>query len=174
MGVAAKITLIVAMVAIVIGAQLLEREIASRRDPVVAAARRAGIVLGTADPGRPPIAALTAPLPDVCLPTVPAGAPETGAASGTPGIDDAPTTSDGERAYVIRPGDTLSKIAKKTLGRESAWQLIYQRNRAEIPDAARLKVGGTLKIPALVGAAEPRDHARRVPPRKLTTAPRAR
>ncbi|MGH7298329.1 MAG: LysM peptidoglycan-binding domain-containing protein [Polyangiaceae bacterium] len=186
MGVAAKLTLIVAMVAIVLGAQLLEREIAARREPAIAAAKRAGIVLGATDPDRPPIAALTAPLPEAVLPDVPAGSPESGAASGTPGIDDVAAGGNGERTYVVQPGDTLSRIARRMLGHEAAWQLIYQRNRAVIPDAARLKVGAALEIPLPARssglASAPRDRARakarhdaqHMPRRKLTTAPRAR
>jgi nucleoid-associated protein YgaU len=173
MGVAAKLTLIVAMVAIVLGAQLLEREIAVRRAPALAAAKKAGKSAFADDPRRPPVDALTAPLEDVALPDVPAGPPGAAFAFGTPSGEQ-PANADGERLYVVQQGDTLGKIAKKTLGRETAWQLIYQRNKAEIPDVARLKVGATLHIPAPDDRATTRAKRHPEPPRKLTMAPRAR
>ena len=77
-----------------------------------------------------------------------------------------------ERAAVS--GDTLGKIAKKMLGKETAWQLIYQRNKADIPDVARLKVGATLHIPAPDDRTTTRAKRHPEPPRKLTMALRAR
>ena len=52
--------------------------------------------------------------------------------------------------YVVRPGDTLSRIARKYYGEEwaTSWQRIFEANRDVIgDDPARLKVGMTLEIP---------------------------
>jgi ABC-type amino acid transport substrate-binding protein len=52
--------------------------------------------------------------------------------------------------YVVRPGDTLSRIARKYYGEEwaTSWQRIFEANRTVIgDDPARLKVGMTLAIP---------------------------
>src|SRR5438094_89343 len=57
MGAAAKITLLLAMVAIVLGAQLLERELSARRGALLAA-RKSGLAIGA---GRAPLDKLTAP-----------------------------------------------------------------------------------------------------------------
>ena len=52
--------------------------------------------------------------------------------------------------YIVQPGDTLSKIARKYYGKEwgTLWQRIFEANRDVIgDDPARLKVGMTLEIP---------------------------
>ena len=52
--------------------------------------------------------------------------------------------------YVVQPGDTLSKIARKYYGQKwaTSWQRIFEANRDVIgDDPARLKVGMTLEIP---------------------------
>ena len=52
--------------------------------------------------------------------------------------------------YVVQPGDTLSKIARKYYGQEwaTSWQRIFEANRDVIgDDPARLKVGMALEIP---------------------------
>jgi ABC-type amino acid transport substrate-binding protein len=52
--------------------------------------------------------------------------------------------------YVVQPGDTLSRIARKYYGEEwaTSWQRIFEANRDVIgDDPARLKVGMTLEIP---------------------------
>lgn len=57
--------------------------------------------------------------------------------------------------YTVRPGDNLSKIAKKFYGDAEKWDLIYARNRKLIgprPDA--LKVGMDLVIPQAYEGAE--------------------
>ena len=50
--------------------------------------------------------------------------------------------------YTVRPGDTLSSIARRHYGDEALWRVIYEANRRSIgrnPDT--LKVGMTLTIP---------------------------
>lgn len=60
-----------------------------------------------------------------------------------------------DQTYTVRPGDNLSKIAKRFYGDSEAWDLIYARNRKAIgprPDA--LKVGMELIIPQAYEGAE--------------------
>jgi ABC-type amino acid transport substrate-binding protein len=52
--------------------------------------------------------------------------------------------------YVVQPGDTLSKIARKYYGDAwaTSWQRIYEANRDVIgDDPARIQIGMTLEIP---------------------------
>jgi nucleoid-associated protein YgaU len=52
--------------------------------------------------------------------------------------------------YVVQPGDTLSKIARKYYGDAwaTSWQRIYEANRDVIgDDPSRIQVGMTLDIP---------------------------
>ena len=66
-----------------------------------------------------------------------------------------PPTTGKDQNYTVRPGDNLSKIAKKFYGDSEQWELIYARNRQLIgprPDA--LKVGMELVIPQSYDGAE--------------------
>ena len=49
--------------------------------------------------------------------------------------------------YTVQSGDNLSRIAKKTLGAESKWQLIYEANKDTLPSPGQLKIGQQLRIP---------------------------
>lgn len=54
--------------------------------------------------------------------------------------------------HVIQPGDWLSKLAKQYYGNSSPsyWQIIYDKNKAEIgDDPDKIRVGSTLLIPEL-------------------------
>lgn len=150
MGVAAKLGLVLAMVALVLGAQLFERELAARRRVRASDAAK-----------RPPVLSLLEPLADAPLPQVPRGAPAAGSGPAAATADAA-----GERVYIVQPGDNLAKIARKTLGREGAWTAIYERNRGAIPNPTRLQVGASLRIPAAAATPEPA--------RQLTTGSRPR
>jgi nucleoid-associated protein YgaU len=117
------------MVTLLVAGQLVEREFRRRR----AAADRPGAEY----------AALLAPLDDATLPQ-PRGQTGRGVTGGHP----APASRLGAaKTYVIQPGDTLAKIARKLYGSEARWKLLYDRNRAAIPDPARLEVGRTLDVP---------------------------
>lgn len=159
MGPAAKLGLILTMVALVCAVQLFEREMRAVR-PEVPPGKQT-------DSGAAPLAALLAPLEDPGLPPlpdpVPEGIPDPQADLGAPAAGAAAAT---ERTYIVKAGDTLARIARRTLGREGAWEAIYARNRALIRNPARLQVGMVLRIPA----AEP--HGERA--RELTRAPSVR
>ena len=39
--------------------------------------------------------------------------------------------------YIVKKGDTLMKIAKKTLGKSSKWERLYEINKKVIEEAAK-------------------------------------
>jgi nucleoid-associated protein YgaU len=49
--------------------------------------------------------------------------------------------------YTVKPGDTLSKIAKELLGDARAYPEIFEANRDQLTDADKIKPGQVLKIP---------------------------
>jgi nucleoid-associated protein YgaU len=52
--------------------------------------------------------------------------------------------------YTVKPGDTLSKIAKAHLGDANAYMKIFEANRDQLKDPDTIKPGQVLKIPASV------------------------
>jgi nucleoid-associated protein YgaU len=52
-----------------------------------------------------------------------------------------------ERTYTVKPGDTLSKIAKEMLGNANAYHDIFNANRDQLSDPDKIKPGQVLKIP---------------------------
>ena len=57
--------------------------------------------------------------------------------------------------YVVKPGDTLSKIALAFYGDPTRWPAIYAANRDTVRYANVLNVGATLRIPSLDKTAAP-------------------
>jgi nucleoid-associated protein YgaU len=49
--------------------------------------------------------------------------------------------------YVVKPGDTLSKIAKELLGDASSYTEIFNANRDQLNDPNVIRPGQVLKIP---------------------------
>ena len=52
-----------------------------------------------------------------------------------------------ERTYTVKAGDTLSKIAKDTLGDASAYIDIFKANQDQLRDPDKIQPGQVLKIP---------------------------
>jgi len=52
--------------------------------------------------------------------------------------------------YVVRAGDTLSKIAKQMLGDSGAFMDIFNANRDQLSDPHAIRPGQVLKIPVPV------------------------
>jgi nucleoid-associated protein YgaU len=52
-----------------------------------------------------------------------------------------------ESTYTVKSGDTLSKIAKETLGDANAYNEIFNANRDVLSDPDKIKPGQVLKIP---------------------------
>jgi nucleoid-associated protein YgaU len=53
----------------------------------------------------------------------------------------------GAATYTVKPGDTLSKIAREHLGDANAYMDIFNANRDQLTDPDKIKPGQTLKIP---------------------------
>lgn len=60
----------------------------------------------------------------------------------------APAGAQAERTYTVKSGDTLSKIAKETLGNANAYMDIFNANKDVLSDPDKIKPGQVLKIPA--------------------------
>ena len=56
----------------------------------------------------------------------------------------------GQDTYTVKPGDTLSKIAKQTLGDANAYMSIFNANKDQLSDPDKIKPGQVLKIPQSV------------------------
>ncbi len=56
--------------------------------------------------------------------------------------------SQADEQYVVRSGDSLSKIAQKFYGDPMKWTLIYSKNKNLIQDRDQLKIGWRLIIPS--------------------------
>ena len=52
-----------------------------------------------------------------------------------------------EESYTVKPGDTLSKIAKHFFGDANAYNDIFEANRDQLSDPDKIKPGQVLKIP---------------------------
>ena len=52
------------------------------------------------------------------------------------------------RSYVVKSGDSLSKIAEELLGDPDRWREIFEANKDKIDDPNAIKVGQELSIPS--------------------------
>jgi nucleoid-associated protein YgaU len=52
-----------------------------------------------------------------------------------------------QTTYTVKPGDTLSQIAKEHLGNANAYIEIFNANRDQLQDPDKIKPGQVLKIP---------------------------
>lgn len=57
------------------------------------------------------------------------------------------------RTYTVKPGDSLSKIAKNEYGDASAWRRIFEANRDQIDNPDLIHPGQVLKVPGEGGDA---------------------
>ena len=57
------------------------------------------------------------------------------------------TTGTSETTYTVKPGDTLSKIAKEKLGDPNAYMDIFNANKGLLTDPNKIQPGQVLKIP---------------------------
>ena len=51
------------------------------------------------------------------------------------------------QTYTVKAGDTLSKIAERSLGNANAYMRIFEANRDQLSDPDQIKPGQVLKIP---------------------------
>jgi len=60
--------------------------------------------------------------------------------------------TDSMQTYVVKSGDTLSKIAKEYYGQATEYMRIFEANRDQLSDPNKIQVGQKLRIPgATVG-----------------------
>jgi len=75
----------------------------------------------------------------------------TGGAGTAPGTATAaakaPAAPQGGGTYTVKPGDTLSKIAKEHLGNANAYMQIFEINKDQLSDPDKIKPGQVLKLP---------------------------
>jgi nucleoid-associated protein YgaU len=69
---------------------------------------------------------------------------QSGSSSTSPGSDG---TSESTRTYVVKQGDSLSKIAKQEYGNTDDWRRIYDANRDIIKNPDLIYPGQTLRLP---------------------------
>jgi len=58
-----------------------------------------------------------------------------------------PAAATTEKTYTVKSGDTLSKIAKETLGDANAYMDIFNANKDQLSNPDQIKPGQVLKIP---------------------------
>lgn len=51
------------------------------------------------------------------------------------------------KTYTVKPGDTLSQIAKAHLGNAGAYMKIFELNRDQLTDPDKIKPGQVLRMP---------------------------
>lgn len=56
-------------------------------------------------------------------------------------------SSTATKIYVVKSGDSLSKIAKREYGDAGAWKAIFEANKDQIKDPDLIHPGQKLKIP---------------------------
>ncbi len=56
-------------------------------------------------------------------------------------------SSTATKIYEVKPGDSLSKIAKREYGSANAWKAIFEANKDVIKDPDKIYPGQKLKIP---------------------------
>lgn len=56
-------------------------------------------------------------------------------------------SSTATKIYVVKSGDSLSKIAKNEYGNANAWKAIFEANRDILKDPDKIQPGQKLKIP---------------------------
>jgi nucleoid-associated protein YgaU len=67
--------------------------------------------------------------------------------SGSSSTARSPATTTDTRTYVVKKGDSLSKIAKELYGDANGWRKIYEANPDQIKDPDLIHPGQSLKIP---------------------------
>ena len=68
--------------------------------------------------------------------------------SGSSSTAPSPAPAQGsETTYVVKPGDSLSKIAKRHYGDANSWHRIYEANKDQIKDPDMIQPGWKLRLP---------------------------
>jgi nucleoid-associated protein YgaU len=67
--------------------------------------------------------------------------------SGSSSTASSDSSKEAGQSYVVKPGDSLSKIAKQVYGDMNDWRKIYEANRDMIQDPDLIHPGQTLRLP---------------------------
>jgi LysM repeat protein len=67
--------------------------------------------------------------------------------SAAPAAPQAPAAAQTVQTYTVKPGDTLTKIAREHLGNANAYMEIFNANRDQLSDPDKIKPGQVLKLP---------------------------
>lgn len=59
----------------------------------------------------------------------------------------APAAAAAPKTYTVKAGDTLSKIAKETLGNANAYMKIFEVNKDQLSDPNKIQPGQVLRLP---------------------------
>jgi ABC-type amino acid transport substrate-binding protein len=97
-----------------------------------------------------PLGEADAPVAGAATPAADAAAADRTASATPDAVEPGAGAGATSEAYVVQPGDTLSRIARRFYGdaRGASWQRIYEANRDVIgDDPGRLRVGMKLQIP---------------------------
>ena len=70
------------------------------------------------------------------------------ASAGSAAAPRAESGAEDATTYTVKPGDTLSKIAKEHLGDANAYMKIFDANKDQLSDPDKIKPGQVLKLPA--------------------------
>ena len=80
--------------------------------------------------------------------TIPSWSSEVVADIKATGASSAGAAAGGGQTYTVKPGDSLSKIAKELLGDGNAYMTIFNANKDQLSDPDKIKPGQVLKIPS--------------------------
>ena len=67
--------------------------------------------------------------------------------TGGSGSGTATATATAAKTYIVKAGDTLSKIAKEHLGNANAYMKIFELNKDQLSDPDKIKPGQVLRLP---------------------------
>ena len=77
---------------------------------------------------------------------------KSGSSTGPSEAQPTPPATPPMHTYTVKPGDSLSAIAKREYGDAGAWRQIFEANRDQIDNPDLIHPGQELKIPAKGGA----------------------
>jgi len=110
-------------------------------------------VLGKAGPAKPATVSLA---PSTLAPSVSTASaqpapvrPPVSPAVAEPNLAAVTQSANSAQSYVVKPGDSLMKIARDMYGDPNKWTVIYNENRDTLERPNQLKIGQTIRIPAL-------------------------
>ena len=67
--------------------------------------------------------------------------------SGSSSTASSDSSKESGRTYVVKPGDSLSKIAQQVYGNMNDWRKLFDANRDIIQDPDLIHPGQTLRLP---------------------------